>query len=106
MEKEPDVHFEVLCRLGKRIRTTKSHWDLITLRKHPEMQGLERQVILTLADPLAVRLSQEDDQVFLYYRRYQRHFVVVVCRHFNGQGFVITSYLTNRLKEGTAIWLK
>src|SRR5687768_11959767 len=99
-----DIYFEACCRLGKLIRTSKAHWLLITVRKHPEIVGLEDEVIRTLVDPDVIRMSQDDGSVFLYYRAYRRYYLVVVCRHLNGEGFIITSYLTDRIKEGDAVW--
>src|SRR3989338_181106 len=93
------VYFEVISCLGKRVRVTEDHWELITRRKHPEIAGLEQEVQLTLIEAEVVRMSQEDESVFLYYRRFKKYHLCVVCRHLNGDGFIITSYLTDRLKE-------
>ena len=98
------IHFEVMGRLGRRIRVTKSHWSFIVREKHLEIEGMEAEVQETLIFPEIVRESQEDDEVFLYYRKHGRYFICVVCRHLNGDGFVITCYLTNKVKEGQQIW--
>jgi len=100
------IYFDVISSLGKRIRITQAHWKLLTQRKHLEIEGLEQDVQLTLIEAEVVRVSQEDDDVFLYYRRYKKYYLCVVCRHLNGEGFIITSYLTDRVKEGHEIWRK
>jgi hypothetical protein len=92
--------------LGKLIRVTASHWDLITQRKHPEMQGREHEVIMTLQNADVIRCSQDDPDVFLYYRRFGRYYLCIVCRHLNGDGFVVTGYLTDRIKRGNELWRK
>ena len=35
-----------------------------------------------------------------------KNYLCVVVRHENGQGFIITIYITNKIKEGTQIWQK
>ncbi|MBI3292631.1 MAG: DUF4258 domain-containing protein [Elusimicrobia bacterium] len=100
------AYFEALSCLGKRIRITEDHWQLITQRKHPEIDDLEQDVQLTLIEAEIVRISQEDENVFLYYRRFKKYHLCVVCRHLDGEGFIITCYLTDRLKEGHEVWRK
>ena len=99
-----DVYFEVLGCLGRRIRVSKNHWDLIVQQKHLEVAGLEKEVQAALLDADVVRISQADPNVYLYYRRFGQYHVCVVCRHLNGEGFVVTCYLTNKIKEGKQIW--
>ena len=98
------IYFEVISRLDKHIRTTESHWNLIVRYKHPEVEGMEKEVQETLIFPESVRISQEDDRVFLYYRQFGKLFVCVVCKHFESDGFIITCYLTNKVKEGKQVW--
>jgi hypothetical protein len=64
----PESYFEVVSCFGKTIRTTKSHWELITRIKHPEIYGREEDIKTCLSDPLEVRKSSEDEDVFLYYK--------------------------------------
>src|SRR5690242_13125615 len=101
-----DIYFEVLSCLGKKIRVTRPHWLNITERKHPELAGFAREIQATLIDADSVRLSREDESVFLYYKRLGKYHVCVVCRHLNGDGFIVTVYLTDRPKEGTEIWIR
>ncbi|MCG3205572.1 MAG: hypothetical protein KCHDKBKB_02294 [Elusimicrobia bacterium] len=101
-----DLLFEVTSCLSRKIRTTLSHWRLISLRKHPEMQGYEHFVQFALIDADSVRKSSDDDNVYLYYKRFKKYFICVVCKHLNGSGYVITSYLTNKIKEGELVWQK
>ena len=100
------IYFEVISRLGKRIRVTENHWNFIARYKHLEIEGKEREVQEAIIDPDAVRISQEDEEVYLYYKKFGKLFVCVVCRHLNGEGFIITCYLTNKVKEGRQAWLR
>jgi len=99
-----NILFEVTSKLNKRIRTTKDYWSFIISLKHLEMEGKEEDVKKTLRDPDFVRVSQDDPNVVLYYRRYGKYFICVVARHLNDEGFLITTYITDKVKEGEEIW--
>ncbi len=43
--KANDIYFEIYSAFNKKIRTTLSHWELITKIKHPEIEGKEEEVV-------------------------------------------------------------
>jgi hypothetical protein len=94
---------QTVCKLGKRIRCAARHWQSI-VRKHDALTGLADAVADTLQHPRYIRLSKEDDRVFLYYARRGKYVLCVVCRHLNGDGFIITAYLTDRIKKGVTVY--
>lgn len=100
------IHFEVISKLGKRIRTTIAHWNFIIDVKHLEIRGQEERVKKTLQDPDIISISQEDKNVYLYYRKSEKYYLCVVARHQNGEGFIITVYFTDKIKEGEVAWRK
>ena len=106
MDNVSKPYFKVRCCLGKHIRVSGGHWNLITRRKHLEIRGKELHVQWTLSEADAVRISQGDEKVLLYYKKIEKYYLCVVCRHLNGEGFIITCYFTDRLKEGHEIWRK
>jgi hypothetical protein len=93
----------VICKLGKRIRCSGRYWEAI-VKKHEALAGLAEEVASTLRQPHYVRLSKEDGRVLLYYAPCGKYFLCVVCRHLNGDGFVITAYLTDRIKKGATVY--
>ena len=101
-----DIFFEVQSCLGCRIRISQSHWTFVTERKHLDLSGRADEVQGALIEADLVRISQEDENVYLYYRKVGKYYVCVVCRHLNGEGFIITAYLTYRAKEGKEVWIK
>ena len=101
-----EVYFEVRAQTGKIIRTTRSHWELIAKVKHPEIEGKEEEVKLCLAEPMEIRRSSEDSNVYLYYAPFENYFICVVARHLNSDGFIVTAYITDKIKEGEAVWKK
>lgn len=98
------VYFEIREKMGRLIRTTRSHWDLISMLKHPEIEGKESEVKQCLSNPVEIRKSSEDPDVYLYYASYMTYYICVVARHLNGDGFIITAYITDKIKEGESVW--
>jgi hypothetical protein len=92
--------FEVVSSLGKKIRTSESYWAKIISTKHPAMAGQENLVKLTLKGPEEVRRSRKDGTVHLYYRKSGDNYCCVVAKHLNGDGFVVTTYMTSKIKIG------
>jgi hypothetical protein len=102
-----DAIFEVMTPLGFRVRVSRSHWKLIITVKHPAMAGRELDVKKILEKPDEIRLSRSDPAVYLFYRsERKRRWVCVVTRRLNEEGFLITTYLTDAIKEGVRIWPK
>lgn len=101
------VVYEAVSILGKHIRITKKYWEYICENKHDELENRLDLVILTLKDADKVYQKSDDVDVNLYYKKINRHFVCVVTRHLNGDGFVITAYLTSKTKrKGKQIYAK
>jgi hypothetical protein len=102
-----DVLFEVLTLLHFRVRVTRAYWDLIITIKHPVMAGREDDVQETLQNPSEIRQSKSDQDVFLFYKPERiGQWVCAVSKRLNGDGFLITAYLTDAIKEGELVWPK
>jgi len=76
---------------------------------HLEMVELESQIPTVLQEPQVVRQSNSDSQVQLYYRYYEQTMVgakwlCVVVKHLSDDAFIITAYLTDKLKQGVDLW--
>jgi len=104
---EDKLFFEILTPLEFHVRVTESYWKLIVTVKHPIMNGREKQVKEILENPDEIRRSQSDTNVFLFYKL-ERHkrWICAITRRLNGDGFLITTYPTNAIKEGERIWPK
>lgn len=94
---------------GRSIRFTEERWSHIA--QHPEMTGMRGAVEETLRDPEAVVESLSDPSARLYYRYYQRtmvggKYLCTVVKLTSVDAFVITSYLTDRVKGGKVLWPK
>lgn len=94
---------DTTSKLDKRIRSSKKYWETI-IQKHESIASLEDKVKETIKNPICIRVSKEDSDVFLYYASYGKYFLCVVCRHLNGDGFIVTAYLTDKIKKGVVIY--
>jgi len=101
-----ELYFEIETPLGVIIRITKKYWDYIIRIKHKIMAGKEEIVKTTLAKPDEVRRSKMDKNVFLYYKGEDDKLYCAVARHEGQGGFLITAYITDKVKEGEIVWTK
>lgn len=99
--------FEVIDVFGKKIRTSQSYWKKITEEKHQDLKlGLD-EVKKTIAEPQEVFRSVKDDSIMINYQRFRTETLVVVTKHMNGDGFLITAYQTTKSKrKGEKLWPK
>ncbi|MEO0942670.1 MAG: hypothetical protein AAFY30_14060 [Cyanobacteria bacterium J06642_12] len=98
------MRFEILTPLEFTVRTSDSYWQRL-IAKHPDIAELENLVRQALADPDEIRRSSRDRDVLLFYLSHkQKRWVVAVARRLNGDGFLITAYQTDAIKEGESIW--
>lgn len=102
--KQADVYFEVETPLGIKIRTTKDYWKKIVTIKHPIIAKYGKQVKGSLKRPTEIRRSKQDPKVHLYYKNIGNIYVCTVCDHLdNKNGYIITAYLTKKIREGEKI---
>ncbi len=100
-----DLVFDVLTPLGFRVHVTRAYWELIVSVKHPVMAGREDDVRETLRNPDTIRLSKSDPNVYLFYRSERiGRWVCAVAKGSDDDGFLITAYPTDAVKEGVEIW--
>ena len=102
-----EILWEVTTPLGFRVRVTRPYWEVIITIKHPLMAGREADIQAALASPDEIRQSKSDAGVLLFYKRTGAHrWVCAVAKRLTGDGFLITTYLTDVVKEGERIWPK
>lgn len=76
---------------------------------HPEMSRMEEEISKTLLRPEQVVRSRSDEEARLYYRFYPRtavggKFLCVVVKFRAEDAFILTAYLTDRIKRGEVLW--
>ena len=94
---------EVSTPIGLNIRTTQSYWSLIQI-KHPEVKGKLLLIKETLKMPDLVTRSKVDKAALLFYKKINGHWLCVVAKTNVLDSFIITAYITDKIKEGEKIW--
>lgn len=94
---------------GIPIRVTDERMSHIM--EHPEMRGMEGAIAETLLEPDQVVRSVSDERTVLIYRYYPHtmvggKFLCVVVKESVDDRFLLTAYLTDRIKQGEIIWKK
>ena len=90
---------------GFRVRTSPDYWQKI-VTKHPDLAGCLEAVKAALIAPDEIRRSSRDASILLFYRASEHRWVVAVARHSNGDGYLVTAYQTDAIKEGETLWHK
>jgi hypothetical protein len=99
--------FAVTTPLGFTVRVSARYWDTI-VGKHPDLANRLLDVQAALREPDEVRRSRRDPAVLLFYRSNGslQRWVVAVTKHAGDDGFLITAYRTDAIKEGERLWPK
>ena len=95
--------FKVKTPIGLTIRTTQTYWNLIQI-KHPEIKGKLLLLKETIKMPDLISKSKIDKTVLLFYKRINGYWFCVVTKNNVLDGFIITAYITDKIKEGEKIW--
>jgi hypothetical protein len=98
---------DVATPLGYRVILTRDRWREIVRFKHPAVARYEREVRKCLEQPEVIRASAKDPDVHVYYLRTGRRYLcAVVAPQDESNRFVVTIYLTKRIKAGDELWRK
>jgi hypothetical protein len=106
-ETETKDLFAVQTPLGFTVRVSARYWATI-VAKHPDLADRVADVQAVLREPEEIRQSRRDPAVLLFYRSEGRHgrWVVAVAKREGGDGFLVTAYRTDAIKEGERLWPK
>lgn len=90
--------FEIKDKTGRTICLTKERWAHV--QKHPEMSDQTEQVKETLRHPDLITQFSYDPKVSFYYRYFKdkKQCLFISVKYLNGEGFVITSFYTDKIK--------
>lgn len=92
---------------GRTVRLTDER--LAHILVHPEMRSMALEIERALRQPQVVRRSRTDPAVRMYYEFYAQTVVggkwlCVVVKYAQTDAFVVTAYLTDKLKAGEDLW--
>ena len=97
--------------LGLDIELTSENFDYIK-EKHTEVSSLQmEQISKSISEPDFVSVDKDDPSVFLYHKLFTRtnygpKMCIAVAKHLKDRGFIITVYLSSKIRRGRVIWLR
>ncbi len=103
---EPKLLFDIMTPLGFRVHCTETYWLIKVVSDHPVMKARIEDVKRALSNPGEVRLSKTDAEVYLFYTADEKRLVCAVARSIEKEGFLITAYPADKMKEGKMVWTK
>jgi hypothetical protein len=92
---------------GASVRLTDER--LTHILEHPEMGEMVPAIQEVLLHPEFVVQSEGDETANLYYRHYSKtmvgsKYLCVIVKIQENDPFVLTAYLTDKVKKGTMLW--
>ena len=102
------VVFRVTSPLGYAVVLTRNRWRDIARFKHPAIKNDQDEVKQCVSEPDLIRGSAKDADVHLHYLSLEsgKQICVVAAPGDSDERFVVTAYLTNRIKQGDELWKK
>jgi len=93
------VILEVVSKLNKKMGLHEENWKHI-IDSHGELEGKQHDIILTLKSPDIVLYDKESDN-YRYYKLFKslQKYLLVITRHFNDSGFIITAFYVSKINE-------
>jgi len=95
-----EIVFVIGDKQGKKVHLSKERYKHIL--KHPNMYNQIENIKETLQNPTTIRYYEEDKNVKYYYKEFKQRdaierYLLVSVKYLNGEGFVITSFFTNKI---------
>ncbi|MBI2669486.1 hypothetical protein HYX14_06615 [Candidatus Woesearchaeota archaeon] len=90
--------FSVEDKSGRNIHLSKERFAHI--QKHPEIVNNTERIIETLQNPDVITTLESDEQVKFYFKYYKDHrqYLFISVKYLNGDGFIITSFYTDKIQ--------
>ncbi len=96
------IIFEITDKTGRKIRLTEKQRKHI--QKHPHMHVYEsiERIKDTIKNPTTIRYNENDETVSYFYKEFRdmgilERYLLVSVKYLNGEGFIITSFYTNKI---------
>ena len=93
--------FTTVTPTGVVVTCSEERWAIVEA-KHSVLAGRAEAVRDSVADPIEIRRSRHDPEVWLCYRRDNTRLLCAVIRP--DAGLLITAYPAGRMKKGDVIW--
>ena len=103
------IVFETVAYDGKIIRLTEVQW-LHAVFFHPEIEGEQEKMKEVLKNPEIVVIGATEDTKICYkfypLTPVAPKYLAIVVKILDREGFIVTSYFTERVRRGEVLWRK
>ena len=95
--------FIVSDRFERKIYLSEERWNHI-IYEHPDVSEKLYEIEDIIKNPLII-ITDEDDESVKYYYKYYKHmkqkakYLMVAVRYLNGEGYIITSFYTDKIRK-------
>jgi len=96
-----DYIFEVIDKTGRKIKLSSKTWKHI--KKHPHMdENRLEEIKMIVKNPQIMRYSEYDSNTLYFYKEFkdmrsEERYLFISVKYLNGNGFIITSFFTNKV---------
>ena len=96
-----DYIFVLKDKTGRSIHLSKERWKHIL--RHPNMEENRLETIKdTIINSMVIRYFEEDEDVRYFYKHFKNNpieerYLLVSVKYLNGEGFIITSFFTDKI---------
>jgi|SRR3989338_9283084 len=92
--------FEIIDKTGRKIRLTQKQWKHI--QKHPHMHNSLERIKETIKNYTSIKYDEFNEKVNYFYKEYKdisprERYLFVSVIYLNENGFIITSFYTNKM---------
>lgn len=89
---------ETTSKDGKLIRLTARQWKHI-MKRHPEMARRIHDIEEAIRNPTKIVRFSDETTKFYRFIKQERRYIMAAVKILNGEGFVITAYLTKKIRR-------
>ncbi len=95
-----DFISEIIDKTGRKIHLSKERYKHI--QRHSLMSDSLENIKSTIKNPTTIRYNKDDEKVTYFYKEFKEkdileRYLLVAVKYLNGEGFIITSFYTNKI---------
>ena len=91
--------FKIKDKSGRLVHLSKERWIHI-IQEHPELTNKIESIKETILNPTTIKTYSYEINIkhFYSWNKISKKYLIVIVKYLNGNGFVITSFYTRKLK--------
>lgn len=94
----------MLDRFGISFHLSDERWQHI-ISRHPELKNRKQDIQNVLLDPDLIIKTSRDPMVMIYHQNEGTRYYLAIVAHIEKR-FIITAFITDKIKMGKIVWKK